>query len=170
MVWATGAPAVALTKQYAASGLKIPLVLTGAQASKLFLEPAGAAADGVIVSSSIGVVGSALPAGPLKVAVDELTTSFTAKYGYPPPQFAQDGYSGVKLLAAAIDKAGGTDRKKVRDALEGLRLTTPNGAYAYSATDHGGLTTDYISINTVSGGAFVPTDYSKKKLATIGGK
>ena len=170
MVWATGAPAVALTKQYAASGLKIPLVLTGAQASKLFLEPAGAAADGVIVSSSIGVVGSALPAGPLKVAVDELTTSFTAKYGYPPPQFAQDGYSGVKLLAAAIEKAGGPDRAKVRDALEGMRLTTPNGTYAYSATDHGGLTTDYISINTVRGGAFVPTDYSKAKLATIGGK
>jgi branched-chain amino acid transport system substrate-binding protein len=76
----------------------------------------------------------------------------------------------VKLLAAAIDKAGGTDRKKVRDALEGLRLTTPNGTYAYSATDHGGLTTDYISINTVRGGAFVPTDYSKAKLATVGGK
>jgi branched-chain amino acid transport system substrate-binding protein len=170
MVWATGAPAVALTKQYAASGLTIPLVLTGAQASKLFLEPAGAAADGVVISSSIGVVGSALPAGPQKTAVDELTTAFTTKYGYPPPQFAQDGYSGVKLLAAAIEKAGGTDRKKVRDALEGLKLTTPNGTYAYSATDHGGLSTDYISINTVTGGKLVPTEFSKAKLATIGGR
>jgi branched-chain amino acid transport system substrate-binding protein len=170
MVWATGAPAVALTKQYAASGLTIPLVLTGAQASKLFLEPAGAAADGIIIASSIGVVGTALPDGPQKAAVDELTTAFTAKYGYSPPQFAQDGYSGVKLLAAAIEKAGSSDRKKVRDALEGLRLTTPNGTYAYSATDHSGLTTDYISINTVRGGTLVPTDFSKAKLAGIGGK
>ncbi|MFI7544794.1 ABC transporter substrate-binding protein [Actinoplanes sp. NPDC049599] len=170
MVWATGAPAVALTKQYAATGRSVPLVLTGAQASKLFLEPAGAAADGIIIASSIGVVGTALPDGPQKAAVDELTTAFTAKYGYSPPQFAQDGYSGVKLLAAAIEKAGSSDRKKVRDALEGLRLTTPNGTYAYSATDHSGLTTDYISINTVRGGTLVPTDFSKAKLAGIGGK
>jgi branched-chain amino acid transport system substrate-binding protein len=164
MVWATGAPAVALTKQYAASGLKIPLVLTGAQASKLFLDPAGPAAEGVVIASSVGVVGEYLPAGELKTAVDELTTAFTGKYGYPPPQFAQDGYSGVKLLAAAIEKAGGTDRAKVRDALEGLSLTTPNGTYAYSAANHSGLTTDFIAINTVQAGKFVPTEFSQEKL------
>lgn len=164
MVWATGAPAVALTKQYAASGLTVPLVLTGAQASKLFLEPAGPAAEGAVIASSVGVIGEYLPAGELKTAVDELTSAFTAKYGYPPPQFAQDGYSGVKLLAAAIGKAGGTDRAKVRDALEGLTLTTPNGTYTYSATDHSGLTTDFIAITTVEGGKLVPTDFTKGRL------
>jgi branched-chain amino acid transport system substrate-binding protein len=170
MVWATGAPGVALTKQYAASGLTVPLVLTGSQASKLFLDPAGAAADGATIASSIGVVGEFLPAGPQKTAIEELSTDFTAKYGYPPPQFAQDGYSGVKLLAAAIEKAGGTDRAKVRDALEGLTLTTPNGTYTYSATDHSGLTTDYISINTIKGGKFEPTEFSRARLAKVGGK
>ncbi|MFC7528316.1 ABC transporter substrate-binding protein [Actinoplanes sp. GCM10030250] len=164
MVWATGAPAVALTKQYAASGLDIPLVLTGAQASKLFLEPAGPAAEGATIATSVGVVGEYLPAGELKTAVDELTTAFTQKYGYAPPQFAQDGYSGVKLLAAAIEKAGGTDRKKVRDALESLTLTTPNGTYTYSATNHSGLTTDFIAINTIKGGKFVPTEFSETKF------
>jgi len=170
MVWATGAPGVALTKQYAASGLTVPLVLTGSQASKLFLDPADAAADGATIASSIGVVGEFLPAGPQKTAIEELSTDFTAKYGYPPPQFAQDGYSGVKLLAAAIEKAGGTDRAKVRDALEGLTLTTPNGTYTYSATDHSGLTTDYISINTIKGGKFEPTEFSRARLAKVGGK
>ena len=170
MVWATGAPAVALTKQFASGGLKIPLILTGAQASKLFLDPAGPAAEGTVVACSIGVVGDALPAGPQRTAIEELSTAFRAKYGYPPPQFAQDGYSGVKLLAAAIEKAGGTDRAKVRDALEGLTLTTPNGTYRYSATDHSGLTTDYIAITTVRSGAFVPTDYAKAKLVTVGGR
>ena len=170
MVWATGAPAVALTKQYAAAGLKIPLVLTGAQASKLFLDPAGPAAEGATVASSIGVVGDALPAGPQKTAIEELSTAFRSKYGYPPPQFAQDGYSAVKLLAAAVDKAGGTDRAKVRDALEGITLTTPNGTYRYSATDHSGLTADYVALSTVRSGAFVPTDYAKAKLAKVGGR
>ncbi|MCO8269137.1 ABC transporter substrate-binding protein [Actinoplanes sp. TRM 88003] len=169
MVWGTGAPAVALTKQYAASGLKIPLVLTGSQASKLFLDPAGPAAEGVTIASSIGVVGHALPAGPQKTAIEELSKAFEAKHGYPPPQFAQDGYSGVKLLAAAIEKAGGADRKKVRDALEGLTLTTPNGTYKYTADNHSGLTTDFIAITSVRGGQFEPTDYSKAELATVGG-
>jgi branched-chain amino acid transport system substrate-binding protein len=164
MLWGTGAPAVAITKGYAASGLTIPLVLTGSQASKLFLDPAGPAADGAIIASSVGVVGEHLPAGELKTAVDELTSAFTTKYGYPPPQFAQDGYSGVKLLAAAIEKAGGTDRAKVRDALEGLTLTTPNGTYTYSATDHSGLTTDFIAVNTIEGGKFVPTDFTRGRF------
>ncbi|MEU8243055.1 ABC transporter substrate-binding protein [Actinoplanes missouriensis] len=161
MFWGTGAPGVAFTKQFAAQGLDIPLMLTGSQASKLFLDPAGPAAEGVTIASSVGVVGSYLPAGELKTAVDELTTSFQAKHGYQPPQFAQDGYSGVKLLAAAIEKAGGTDRAEVRDALESMTLTTPNGTYTYSATNHSGLTTDFISINTIEGGKFVPTEFSK---------
>ncbi|GAA4468734.1 ABC transporter substrate-binding protein [Phytohabitans houttuyneae] len=168
-VWATGPPAVAFTKGYATAGLDIPLMLTGAQASKLFLDPAGAAAEGVTVSSSIGVVGPHLPAGKQREAVDELTTAFTQKYGYAPPQFAQDGYSAVKLLVAAVEAAGGTERTEVRAALEGLRLLTPNGTYAYSATDHSGLKPDFISINTVTGGAFVPTEWAKSQLASLTG-
>ncbi len=170
VVWATGAPGVAVTKQYATAGLDVPLVLTGAQASPLWLKPSGAAAEGVTVASSVGVVGATLPAGPLKQAVDELAGPFQAKHGYPPPQFAQDGYSAVKLLTAAIRKAESTDAGKIQEALEGLTLTTPNGAYAYSASDHSGLKADYISVNTVRGGAFVPTDWAKGQLAAVAGK
>lgn len=169
VVWATGAPAVALTKQYATAGLNIPLVLTGAQASKLFLDPVGAAAEGVMVASSIGVVGQHLPDGKQKQAIDELATPFQGKHGYPPPQFAQDGYSAVKLLVAAIEQAGGADRNKIRDALERLNLLTPNGKYAYSATDHSGLPGEFIAITTVKGGAFVPTDWTKTQLAGLAG-
>ncbi len=169
VVWATGAPAVALTKQYASTGLDLPLVLTGAQASKLFLDPVGAAAEGVTVASSIGVVGPHLPDGRQKTAVDELTTSFTDRYGYPPPQFAQDGYSAVKLLVAAIEKAGGTDPERVRDALENLTLVTPNGEYTYGPDDHAGLGPEFISVNTVAQGAFRPTDWAGSQLAGLAG-
>ncbi|HEU5475521.1 MAG TPA: ABC transporter substrate-binding protein [Actinophytocola sp.] len=170
VVWATGAPAVALTKQYATAGLGVPLVLTGAQASKLFLDPVGPAAEGVTVASSIGVVGADVPAGPLKQAIDELATPFAAKYGYPPPQFAQDGYSAVKLLVAAIEQAGGTEPEQIRQALESLTLLTPNGKYGYSGSDHSGLPGDYIAITTVRGGKFVPTDWTRGQLAGIAGQ
>ncbi|KUL27912.1 ABC transporter substrate-binding protein [Actinoplanes awajinensis] len=164
-VWSTGAPAVAFAKQYATAGVGLPLMFTGSQASTLWLKPTGAAAEGVFVASSIAVVGDALPAGPQRTAIDELSTPFTTQYGYPPPQFAADGYTGVKLLAAAITTADSADPGKIRDAFEGLNLTTPNGTYRYSATDHAGLTADYISINTVKGGKFVATEWALSKLA-----
>jgi branched-chain amino acid transport system substrate-binding protein len=170
IVWATGPPGVALAKQYATTGLKVPVVFTGAQASKLWLEPVGAAAEGAVVASSIGVVGSSLPAGAQKQAIDELAGPFQSKHGYAPPQFAQDGYTGVKLLVAAIQKAGSTDPAKIQSALEGLTATTPNGTYTYSATDHAGLKADFISINTVKGGAFVPTEWASQQLAGVAGK
>lgn len=168
VVWATGAPAVALTKQYATAGVNVPLVLTGAQASKLFLEPVGAAAEGVTVASSIGVIGPELPEGKQKDAITELTTSFSEKYGYPPPQFAQDGYSAVKLLVAAIEKAGSTEPEKIRDAMEGLTLVTPNGEYKYGKDNHAGLGPEFISVNTVTQGAFKPTEWATEQLAGLG--
>jgi len=163
-VWATGPPGVAFAKQYATAGLKIPLMFTGSQASSLWLKPAGPAAEGVYVASSIAVVGDALPAGPQKSAIEELANPFTTQYGYPPPQFAADGYTGTKLLAAAITKADSDDPAKIQAAFEGLTLTTPNGVYKYTATDHAGLTSDYISINQVKDAKFVPTDWAKGKL------
>lgn len=164
VAWASGAPGVTLAKQYPSSGLKLPLYMTGSQASKLWLDPVGKAAEGVYVQSAIGVVGEYLPDGKLKQAVQEMSGPFKQKYGYEPPQFAMDGYAGVKLLAAAIEK-GGTDREKIRDALEGLTLVTPCGKYTYSKTDHSGLRPTDISMNRVKDGKLVPTDWSVKQLA-----
>jgi branched-chain amino acid transport system substrate-binding protein len=168
--WGTGAPGVIVTKQYAASGLKasVPLFLTGSQASKLWLNPVGAAAEGVTVESAIGVVGDSLPDGPQKQIIDKMAVPYKQKYGYSPPQFAQDGYSAALLLFEAIRKAGSADRDKIQQALESMSLVTPNGFFHYSKTDHSGLTPEYISINEVKGGQFVPTDWAKQKLvATI---
>jgi branched-chain amino acid transport system substrate-binding protein len=163
-LWATGPPAVTATKQWATSKANVPLSLTGAQASRLFLDPAGAAAEGVLIASSIGVVGSYLPDGEQKEIIGSLSRSFRGLYRYAPPQFAQDGYSAVQLIAAAARQAKSANKGKVRDALENLRAVTPNGAYAYSKTDHNGLTTDFISVNRVNGGAMIPTDWARQQF------
>lgn len=164
MAWASGAPGVTLAKQYKTAGPGLPLYMTGSQASKLWLDPVGPATEGVYVQSAIGVVGDYLPDGKLKQAIQEMAGPFRQKHGYDPPQFAQDGYSGVKLLAAAIQKAG-TDQEKIRDALETMTLVTPAGKYTYSATDHSGLRATDISMNQVKGGKLVPTDWSMQRLA-----
>jgi branched-chain amino acid transport system substrate-binding protein len=164
LFWGTGAPGVIVAKQYAAADLKVPLMLTGSQASKLWLEPVGAAAEGVTVQSAIGVIGDHLPDGPQKQVIDQMAVPFKQKHGYSPPQFAQDGYSAALLLFEAIRKAGSTDGPKIQKALEGMTLVTPNGKFRYSPTDHSGLSPDYISINTVKDGGFVPTDWARQQL------
>lgn len=163
--WGSGAPGVTAAKQYAASGLKTPLFLTASQASKLWLEPMGAAAEGMTVQSAIGVVGEHLPDGEQKKIIDQMATPYEQKHGYPPPQFAQDGYSASLLLFEAIRKAGSTDKTKIQQALESMDLITPNGRFRYSPTDHSGLSPEFISVNTVKDGQFVPTDWAKEQLA-----
>jgi branched-chain amino acid transport system substrate-binding protein len=163
--WGSGAPGVTAGKQYAASGLKVPLYLTASQASKLWLEPMGDAAEGMTVQSAIGVVGEHLPESPQKAIIAQMAEPFERKHGYPPPQFAQDGYSAGLLLFEAIRKAGGTDKAKVRQALESMDLITPNGRFRYGPDDHSGLSPDFISVNTVKNGRFVPTDWSREQLA-----
>ena len=162
--WGTGPSGVTVTKQYAAAGIKIPLFMTPSQASKLWLDPVGPAGEGVTVLSAIGVVGEYLPDGAQKRVIQQMATPFQQRHGYPPPQFAQDGYSACLLLFEAIKQAGSTDRGKIRQALESLTLLTPNGKYKYSPTDHSGLTRDYISVNVVKDGKLVPTDWAKEKL------
>ncbi|GAA2205492.1 ABC transporter substrate-binding protein [Nonomuraea monospora] len=162
--WGSGAPGVTAAKQYAASGLKTPLFLTASQASKLWLEPMGAQAEGMTVQSAIGVVGDHLPDGKQKQVIDQMATPYEQKHGYPPPQFAQDGYSASLLLFEAIRKANSTDKTKIQQALEAMDLITPNGRFRYSPTDHSGLSPEFISVNTVQNGQFVPTPWAKEQL------
>src|SRR5690606_12604672 len=162
--WGSGAPGVTAAKQYAASGLETPLYLTASQASKLWLEPMGEAAEGMTVQSAIGVIGEHLPDGKQKQVIEQMAKPYLEKHGYLPPQFAQDGYSASLLLFEAIRKAGSTDKEAVQQALETMDLITPNGRFRYSPTDHSGLTPDFISVNTVQDGAFVPTEWAQEQL------
>lgn len=164
VVWASGAPGVTLAKQAPAAKLGIPLYFTASQASKLWLQPVGAAAEGTNVQAAIGVVGDYLPNGKLKQAIQRMSVPFKQKYGYFPPQFAMDGYAGVMLLEAALRKAG-TDQEKIQKALETMTLVTPTGQYHYSKTDHSGLKPEDISMNKVKKGQLVPTPWSKQQIA-----
>ena len=158
LVWAAGPAAVIITKQFAGSG--IPLLMTGAQASHLYVEPSGAEGEGVVMTSSIAVPGRELPGGPLKDAVDAFANPWMEQNDVYPPQFAFDGAAGIQLLVAAIEKAESADREKVREALESLDLLTPIGRFQFSEDDHGGIGKDAIAIVEVKDGDLKATPYS----------
>jgi branched-chain amino acid transport system substrate-binding protein len=164
LVWVAGPASVIITKQFAGSG--IPLVMTGAQASHLYVEPSGAEAEGVVMTSSIAVPGRELPAGPLKDSVDAFADPWVEQSDVYPPQFAFDGAAGIQLLVAAIEEAGSTDRDEVRDALESLDLLTPIGRFQFSEDDHGGIGKDAIAIVEVQDGELKATPYSLEAFQT----
>lgn len=165
VVWGAGPAPVIITKQIAGKG--IDTYFTGAEASDLYLQPAGDAAEGVIAAATEAMAGETLPDGAYKTKVMAIAQPWMeANAGAYPPEFAFGGASGVELLASAIDRADSTDRQKVRDALEQTDLLTSNGHYSYSPTDHMGLDATSLAIFQVTGGAWVPTEYATKKFAT----
>jgi branched-chain amino acid transport system substrate-binding protein len=165
VVWVAGPASVIITKQFAGSGS--PLVMTGAEASNLYVQPAGQEGEGVTMTSNIAVPGRELPAGALKDSIDAFANPWLkANKGVYPPQFAFDGATGIQLLVAAIEKAKSTDREKVRDALESLDLLTPTGRFKFSPTDHGGIGKDAIAIVQVKGGELKATPYSLEQFKT----
>lgn len=168
MVWAAGPAPVILTKQFADGKMAIPLVMSHAQATTLYTKPAGAAAHGVVLAASLGVVGKSLPPSKVKDAVDVMATTFEANVGYYPSQFAFAGYSAVKLIAGAISRSNSTDRTAIRDALVGLTQLTPLGEYHYTEEDHAGLTKDDIAIAKIeTDGSIVPTAWSAAELKKV---
>lgn len=165
MVWDTGPGPVILTKQFQAQGLAIPLLMSHAEASTLYAKPAGPAAEGVIVATSLGVVGPHLPAAnPAKSVTESMTKAFEAANKYYPPQFAFDGYVAVNLLADAAKRKGATPAE-IQQGLESANLTTPEGTYKFSKTDHAGLAIPAVVIARITKGDFVPTAFSAKLLA-----
>ena len=73
-------------------------------------ELAGPAADGMIVGSP-WFVGKPTPQN------QAFVTAFRAKYSHDPDQFAAQAYDAMKIMAAAIDRAGASDPAKLRAAL-----------------------------------------------------
>jgi len=117
----------------------MPLVMSHAEGTPLYTQPAGAAAEGVIVAASLAVIGPRLPDSKQKDVVLKMAQPFQQKNGIYPPQFAFDGYGAVQLIAAAIKQAGNANPQDIQRALNNLTLLTPEGEYRYTPQDHAGL-------------------------------
>lgn len=62
--------------------------------------------------------------------------AFKKAYSREPASFALYGYQTGKAIAEAVKKAGGTDREKIVDALEGLTVNGPVGPVTIRQFDH----------------------------------
>ncbi|HEX6472220.1 MAG TPA: ABC transporter substrate-binding protein [Streptosporangiaceae bacterium] len=167
-LWVAGPAAVIMTKQFAAAKLgNVKLVMTGAQASTLYTQPAGPAANGVVLNGYATDIGDFMPAGPLKDVYQKLADGVMQKYNTPVAQFTADAASGAQLLYAAMQKASKLTPDAITEALNNLSLLTPNGRYTYTPTNHEGAVIENLAVFEVRDGKFVPTEWQKKQWGSL---
>jgi branched-chain amino acid transport system substrate-binding protein len=106
---------------------KVPIVGSHAFNSDTVLRQAGDAAEGLIVGSS-WTVNNPSPRN------QQFIQSYRTRYGVDPDQLAALAYTGVYILASAVQKANtASDPHAVRDALEQIKgLDTPVGSFSFN--------------------------------------
>ena len=133
-------PAI-VTKNYKQLGITLPLYQSHGVASDEFLKLAGPAAEGVRLPSPAQLIGDKLPAGdPQKPVVTAYDKAYKERYKQDVSTFGGYAYDGLMLAVDAIKHAGGTDKAKVRDAIEATKgYVGSSGKVNMSTTDHMGL-------------------------------
>jgi branched-chain amino acid transport system substrate-binding protein len=133
-------PAIA-TKNYKQLGITLPLYHAHGVASEEFIKLAGPAAEGVRLPAAALLVADKLAANdPQKAVAVGYTKAFTEKWKTDVSTFGGHAYDGLMMAVDAIKRAGGTDKVKVRDAIEATKgYVGTGGVVNMSATDHMGL-------------------------------
>jgi branched-chain amino acid transport system substrate-binding protein len=133
-------PAI-VTKNYRQLGIEVPLYHAHGVASDEFIRLAGTAAEGVRLPAAALIVAKQLADNdPQKPVVTAYEKAYRERYKEDVSTFGGHAYDGLMMLTDAIKRAGGTDREKVRDALEATKgYMGTGGLVNMSSTDHMGL-------------------------------
>jgi branched-chain amino acid transport system substrate-binding protein len=169
LAWITGPPSVILAKQFQAAGLasSMKMVMTESDATDLFLKPAGAAANGIVMTCTPANIGESLPDGPIKDAYEQLAKGFDQRYGGQPSAFASNSWTAAQILFSAIKSASDTSPEALQKALEGVSVFGSDGKYEFSASQHAGAVVDDVMVVEVKDGKFVPTDFQKQQFSSL---
>ena len=160
--WTVTPAGVVFLKQAQQLGLdKVTLIHSYGFVDQRYMKLAGDAAKDLLLISVKFPVGADLPdADPQKERIAKLTKAFEAKFKRKPNQFAAQTYDAIYLARDAIEKAGGTDRAKVRDALAGINgWQGVGGVFNFSKERHSGLSKDDLVLVNYRDDAFRLADY-----------
>jgi branched-chain amino acid transport system substrate-binding protein len=138
-------------------GLSVPIFQSHGFASIQYAKAAGAAAEGVLFPAGRLVVADALPDGDRqKPVLLAYRKAYESRFHEDVSTFGGHGYDAFSILVKAL-QAAGTDREKVRAAIEGTwGFVGTAGVFDFSPADHNGLGIDAFEMVTVRNGRFVP--------------
>jgi len=158
-----GAPSVVVYRNAAELGFKTPLVSGHGQANSAFRNAVGEDVVGQPVVGAPVLVWQELPAKhPQRAPSENFAKLFQAKYGVPPDMFAGVAYDSAQMTFKALEEVG-DDRAKIRDWFETRvkNFVGVTGTFNFSATDHGGLTSDALVMMIATPQGWRLADYEK---------
>ena len=102
------------------------------------------------------VVAEQLPENdPQKKVVMAFKSEFESTFKQGVSTFAGHAYDGLQIAVAAIERAGGTDKAKVRDEIEKTHgFIGTAGVFNMTPADHMGLSLDAFKMVEIRGGAW----------------
>lgn len=124
-----GGMGISFLKQYADSGVGLPVVGPAFSFDQGILQAVGEAAMGVVNTSQW----SKDIDNPTNRAFVE---SFEAEYGRLPSLYASQGFDTANLLFSALDKAAPADKAAFQAALEAAEFDSTRGAFRFGPNHH----------------------------------
>jgi branched-chain amino acid transport system substrate-binding protein len=164
VLWLWNATTLAVTIVKEARQLQLPqrIVLTGGNASPLFLGPACPQNNGALIDSYLGPVAKFLPKKNPSRAIALKVDRALKKQG---STFNYDGYTAVRMFRSAMLN-GGFSRDSINNALENkLRgFVGPGGRYYYSDRNHSGLGLKSMVVSRIAKCKMVPAQDLRKRF------
>ena len=119
----------------------IPFYFNHGVGSQQFIDGAQGAAEGIRVPVAALLVAQSLQESDRQRAASlAYAAAYKEAFNQPVSTFGGHAYDGLHIYLDAVKRAGGTDKAKVRDALENTRdFVGVDGIYNMSQSDHMGL-------------------------------
>jgi branched-chain amino acid transport system substrate-binding protein len=154
LIFGLGQGPALVTRNYKQLGVKLPLYHAHGVCSNEFIKLARDAAEGVRLPCAALVVADKLPdSDAQKPVVTAYAKAFQERWKSEVSTFGGHAYDGLMLYADAVKRAGGTDKAKVRDAIEQTKgYVGTGGVVNMSATDHMGLDLSAFRMLEISNG------------------
>jgi branched-chain amino acid transport system substrate-binding protein len=156
LVFGTGQAPAIIARNYQQLAMKQPLYTTHGQASFEFIRIAGKAAEGIRMPTPALLIAPSLASSdPQRQVSVTYAKAFEDKFKNDVSTFGGYAHDGLFLLLEAIQRAGGTNKDKVRAELEKTSgFVGVSGVYKMSPTDHMGLDVSAFRMVEVKGSAF----------------
>ena len=154
--WSVAPAQAIIAKNMRQANWRVPLFQSHGFGNIRYAEAAGAAAEGIIFPCGLLLVAESLPdEHPQKALLMQYKTEYETLHKEQASAFGGYAYDALNMVAAAVRSAG-TDRARVRDAVEGLKnFSGVGGVFSFSPEDHNGLDIDSFAMMTVKDGRFI---------------
>ncbi len=131
-----------MVSQIRAAGLGQPIVGQEGYDSQKFIEIAGKASEGVMITTSLDRDSSS-------PETQDFISGFAKKAGYPADMVAASGHTALLVVADALKRAGSNDASSLRDAISSTSLSASTGKISFNAL---GEVQKDVQVQIVKGG------------------